>query len=123
MVNQIKGWKMRKVLEAVSFWSSAILLLLMCGEIAFRYPCNHGAGFYCYLYPVCGLLAVSFVHGGLFKGSKVGICVPLLCLMLILCSDWFNVYVDYNTWVKRGMPDWGHIVAVETNVEVGCDRK
>ncbi len=99
---------MRNVLGWISLWLSVGLLLLICGEIVFRYPCNHGAGFYCYLYPVCGLLVILFVQGFLFKWSKIGICVSLLCLMLILCSDWFNVYVDYNTWIKRGMPDWGH---------------
>ena len=101
---------MKKVFGWVALWPSVILLLLICGELVFRYPCNHGAGFYRYLYLVCGLIAVSFVNGFLLKGSKIGIYLSLLCLMLILCSDWFNVYVHYDTWTSRGMPDWGQPV-------------
>ena len=107
---------MKKVFGRVALWPSVILLLLICGEIVFRYPCNHGAGFYCYLYLVCGLIAVSFVNGFLLKGSKIGIYLSLLCLMLILCSDWFNVYVDYDTWTSRGMPDWGQPVFLMSGI-------
>ena len=98
---------MRKILERASLWLPLVLLLLIGGEIVFRYPCNHGAGFYCYLPVVCVLIVVSFVYGFLMKGSKIGIYISLACIVLILCSDWFNMYVDYNTWISRGMPDWG----------------
>lgn len=107
---------MKKVFGWVALWPSVILLLLICGEIVFRYPCNHGAGFYRYLYLVCGLIAVSFVNGFLLKGSKIGIYLSLLCLMLILCSDWFNVYVHYDTWTSRGMPDWGQPVFLMSGI-------
>ena len=107
---------MKKVFGWVALWPSVILLLLICGEIVFRSPCNHGAGFYCYLYLVCGLIAVSFVNGFLLKDSKIGIYLSLLCLMLILCSDWFNVYVDYDTWTSRGMPDWGQPVFLMSGI-------
>ncbi len=104
---------MRKLLGWISFWTPLVLLLLMCVEIAFRYPCNHGAGFYCYLYLACGLVVASFAYGFGLKESKVGIVLSLLCLMLIICSDWFNIYVDYNTWIRRGMPNWGRAVFVD----------
>lgn len=104
---------MRKIIKWISLWPSVALMSLICGEIIFRYPCNHGAGFYCYLYPVCGLIVVSFVYGFPLNGSKAGICLSLLCLILILCADWFNVYVDYDTWISRGMPNWGHLTSVE----------
>ena len=59
---------------------------------------------------------MSFVNGFLLKGSKIGIYLSLLCLMLILCSDWFNVYVDYDTWTSRGMPDWGQPVFLMSGI-------
>ena len=114
-----KGQQMTKILGWVSLWPPIMMLSLLCCEIAFRYPCNHGAGFYCYLYPVCGLIVVSFVYGFLLKGSKVGLCLSLMCLLLILCSDWFNVYVDYNIWTRRGMPDWGQPTFVNVKSEAG----
>lgn len=107
---------MKKFFGWISLWPSVMLLLLICCEIAFRYPCNHGAGFYCYLYPVCGLLALSLVYGFMLNGSKLGILFSSLCLILILCSDWFNVYVDYNTWTRRGMPSWGHMTSEEGGI-------
>lgn len=98
---------MRKLLGWFSLWPSVIIILLICGEVIFRYPCNHGSGFYRFLYPVCGLIILSGVYGFFLKESKLGFCLALICLILIIVSDLFNVYVDYDVWTHRGMPEWG----------------
>jgi len=107
---------MRKILGWISFWPPLTLLTMMCAEIVLRYPCNHGAGFYLYLPLVCGLIVVSLVYGFGLKGAKTGLVLSLLCLALIVCSDWFNIYVDYDTWIGRGMPSWGQAVFVDAKV-------
>ena len=98
---------MRKLLGWVSLWPSVIIILLICVEVIFRYPCNHGAGFYRYLYLVSGLIILSGIYGFHFKESKFGFCLSLICFILIIVSDLFNVYVDYDVWTRRGMPEWG----------------
>ena len=108
---------MAKILKWVSLWPSVVLLMLICAETIIRYPCNHGAGFYCYLYPACGLSLFAFFYGFFLNGSKIGFCISLVCLGLILCSDWFNLYVDYDTWTRRGMPDWGQISSISMQGE------
>ena len=114
---------MRKLLGWISLWPSVVIILLICGEIILRYPCNHGAGFYCYLYPVCGLIVLSGVYGFFLRRSKIGLILSLICLVLILVSDLFNVYVDYDVWTHRGMPDWGQFTygndKVRHNVDSG----
>lgn len=98
---------MRKLLGWISLWLSVGIVMLIGGEVMLRYPCNHGAGFYCYLYPVYGLIILSGFYGFILRVSKIGFFMSLLCLILILISDLFNVYVDYDVWTRRGMPDWG----------------
>ena len=98
---------MRKLLGWISLWPSVAIVMLICGEVILRYPCNHGSGFYCYLYPVYGLSILSGFYGFILRKPKIGFFMSLLCLILILVSDLFNVYVDYDVWTRRGMPDWG----------------
>ena len=104
---------MKKILGMLSILFPTSLFAFMCMEILLRYPCNHGAGFYCYLYPVCGLIVLSGTYGFFLRGSKGGFILSFICLILILVSDLFNVYVDYDVWTHRGMPDWGHYGTVE----------
>jgi hypothetical protein len=98
---------MRKSLGWISLWPSVVIILLICGEVVLRYPCNHGAGFYYYLYPVCGLIVLSGFHGFILRKSKLGFFLSVICLILL--SDLFNVYVDYDVWTRRDMPDWGRL--------------
>lgn len=110
---------MRKFLGWISLWPSAIMILLICGEAILRFPCNHGAGFYHYLYLICGLIILSGFYGFYLRESKIGFILSLICLILILLSDLFNVYVDYNVWTNRGMPDWGHygVIKIDNHEE------
>ena len=85
----------------------SVVLLLMIGELLLRYPCNHGGGFWGYSYIIVTFMLLNFISHFIYKGSRVGLYISLCCLMLLFLSDFFNLYVSYDTWTKRGMPDWG----------------
>ena len=71
---------------------------------------NHGAGRY----------TSSCCTGNSRARSKIGFCTSLLCLMAILCSDWFNVYVSYDKWTCRGMANWGQPAFLHAGKGDGC---
>ena len=86
---------------------SMIFMLLMCSELFLRYPVNHGGGFYCYLPIILLLNIIHIVMFAVFKCGKFGMFVSFICLLIIVFSDLFNLYVHYDVWVKRGMPNFG----------------
>lgn len=87
----------------------AMLYLILLGIICVRYPSNHGEGTGVYW---CGLLFVTALNLFEMKSGKDISWLRILLifsfgLILIVC-DQFNILVEYETWIARGMPNWGH---------------
>ena len=84
---------------------SGLLVVRECHKVN-----NHGAGRY----------TSSCCTGNSRARSKIGFCTSLLCLMAILCSDWFYVYVSYDKWTCRGMANWGQPAFLHAGKGDGC---
>lgn len=39
------------------------------------------------------------------RKNKLGIFSSILCFLIIVLFDKFNILVEYNEWLHRGMPD------------------
>ena len=84
-----------------------LMLGTMVGGVLLRYPCNHGAGYGGYLYPSLAAFVFSIVVYVVFKKAAIGVLLALACVLMILAADALNLYIPYETWIGRGMPDFG----------------
>jgi chromate transport protein ChrA len=106
----MKGRKMNlkemyKVISSIVGPSAVLLLMIV--ELLLRYPCNHGGGFWGYSSIITIFIILNIINLFISKDARVGLCFSLLCLVFLFLSDYFNLYVSYDTWIERGMPDWG----------------
>lgn len=99
--------KYGKVYNVIAVILPTIVLLMMSGELIMRYPSNHGGGFYCYAFPIIVAMAIGMVNRFLIGNSICAILLSISCLLLMILSDWFNLYVEYDVWLRRGMPEFG----------------
>ena len=99
--------RMRLIVLSLNFFFPAILLLVMCGELVLQYPCNHGGGLRGYLPVILTFLMMNLSCRIWLKASCKAICVSLMCLLVLCLSDCFNLYVHYDVWLRRGMPNFG----------------
>lgn len=99
---------MRTLLKRISAIALALPLLFLSFELCVRYPCNHGGG--AGIYVLLGLfaLAVSALYMLLAKRLFVFhlAMFSLLAILIFICN-WFNIYLSYEEWIERGMPEWG----------------
>ena len=88
------------------------VLALMVAQIAVQYPSNHGGGFgYClWLFSI--FIVVAGIRSVVFGAPCIGLLLSVACLMFVFLSDCFNINVDYDTWVSRGMPNFGEFCVV-----------
>lgn len=96
-----------KNIEKLFIIIMSIILVDMVFEIWWSYPSNHGGGFYSYLIPTLISMILGITNILLFKGSKTLFLLSIICLVLIFISDCFNLYVNYDVWLMRGMPNFG----------------
>ena len=86
-----------------------VLFLHTC-ELAVRYPCNHADTFkFQYADIAIILSAVEIILS--VKRRKVIIAFWLLLGVLLALPKIeyrYNILVPYETWIDRGMPEWGH---------------
>ncbi len=96
-------WKMVNFSICALVWVEMLLMLWL------RYPCNHGDDFrknLC-LFLACGVLTVVPR-----QRCRVAVLVlALLGVLAVLGLDYFNMALDYDTWIQRGMPPWGEVRA------------
>jgi hypothetical protein len=91
----------------------SLLAVLLIAEAIRRAPVNHVG------YEVCWLYAIPLLHLLLFgsekfrkRASNPSKLIPSAVLVVTLWSlDHFNILVQYDRWIRRGMPEFG---AVET---------
>jgi hypothetical protein len=84
-------------------------LILHLGEIVMRFPCNHtGALFFQYRDCILALALFEIIY----SVRKKTICVIFWLLFLFalgipFVEDKFNILLLYDTWIERGIPEWG----------------
>ena len=101
--NKDYTWKIANFYICVLVWAEMLVILWL------RYPCNHGDDFrnnLC-LFFACGVLTVVPR-----QRCRVAVLVlALLGVLAVLGLDYFNMALDYDTWIQRGMPPWGEVQA------------
>ena len=94
-------WGVASLCICALAWVEMLLMLWL------RYPCNHGDDFrknLC-LFLACGVLTVVPR-----QRCRVAVLVlSLLGVLAVLGLDYFNMALDYDTWIQRGMPPWGEV--------------
>ena len=93
---------MRKLLFITVF----LIICEMITEIALRYPCNHGNNFYIHAVVLTCSLLLSLIN---IKKNIGVISMAFIGLLLVLAVNYYNVGIDYDTWIERGMPAWGEL--------------
>jgi hypothetical protein len=87
---------------------ASLALILLAGLIWLRYPDNHGAGpiAFRWLFGVLLVLALGSC-GILSKPPYLAVVLSLIGFIVTWLVDHRNIMVDYDEWIKRGMPEWG----------------
>ena len=91
------------------------VLSLHIAELAIRFPCNH-ADHVMFSYGDC--LAVIGLFGMVNTVMKREICpafwlILTASLFIPLLENKCNILLPYETWIERGMPDWGTVYRCE----------
>lgn len=103
---------MKKFLLFLMYTNSGLLFCLI-GIIVWKlwtdYPCNHWGGDIRYGFILCGLNVIIGMIGlyyyGKTSGFIIAIGVGMVCGVFLFIVDYFNLLVEYNLWIQRGMPD------------------
>ncbi len=85
-----------------------LFLLVVIANLLARFPDNHGDGFD-YLYqPFYWSWGLVLFFGIPFRTIDLrGLVCGLSVLALFFFSDKYNLYLEYEEWLCRGMPEWG----------------
>ena len=86
------------------------VILLHLGEIMVRFPCNHTNALM-FSYGDCILaLAIFEIVYSIFKRE---VCLTFWLIFMFsfvipIVENKCNILISYETWINRGMPNWGH---------------
>lgn len=80
----------------------------MVALIWLRYPGNHGAGpeMFRWFFGI-HLLAGAWYWISTSRPALLAIACAVLGLGATWIADHRNIIVDYDEWLRRGMPQWG----------------
>ena len=86
----------------------ALFLLDIAVNLLARFPDNHGSGFE-YLYrPFYWSWGAILLVGLPFRKIDLrGLACGFAVLAMFFFSDKYNLYLEYEEWLCRGMPEWG----------------
>ena len=82
--------------------------VVLSAEVWLKYPSNHGGSAFEYAETGFVALFVNVVY--MIFSRRLAICRILVLasfFALLYVCDRFNVLVQYEEWIARGMPDWG----------------
>ena len=87
----------------------AVFLAIHVCEIAARYPCNHTDNLY---YPYIKASLVLLFAEVIVCSRRKTVVIPSVFFVFaaVLISHFenhYNIMTDYDTWINRGMPNWG----------------
>jgi len=90
------------------------VLAIHLGEIVIRFPCNHTNSLM-FNYRDCIFALALFEIT--YSAIRREICLVFwlvfsLSFSFPIIEDKCNILIPYETWVGRGMPDWGQFTAV-----------
>lgn len=91
------------VVSLITIWMSTMIIV--------RYPSNHGEGvgmyacFFIFVF-VISVICYAFQRNGYAITSLI---IATLGVIFVWVADRKNIMVDYDNWIKRGMPEWGEI--------------
>ena len=84
---------------------------ILLAQIVSRYPVNH-MGFEPRCFWIFALLSFGTLCGTGFKKqtwTRVNICTLIALCVFLTVIDVFNMFVQYDIWAMRGLPDWGEL--------------
>jgi len=90
-----------------------LVLLWLIANIAHSYPSNHSGDSILAYQPFFMQWLVVSIPSALFLRTRLAWLALLLTLLGVfgtwLADEW-NVWVEYEEWIQRGMPDWGQTI-------------
>lgn len=102
-------------MKKIDLFALVVLMLTLAfvlGCIGIRYPGNHAGSIYVYLPQFIASSSYFAIRlGGALRFSRIGLIASLLGCLLVVSCDVFNIWISYDVWVERGMPDWGCLKA------------
>ncbi len=107
---QVKTSALKYLREGyLSRWLALAILGWMVLNLLVHFPDNHGDGFFG-LWRVGFITLLIWIAESFFtkKLNYVSMLLLLMCLLLGLASDKYNIFISYEEWAARGMPRWGH---------------
>ena len=99
-----------KYMRVLGWILIALLYLTLLGNVCVKYPSNHGGGTSLYWWG--GLFVAAFNVFELMKSKTMSIlrlCFIFSFGVILMACDHFNVLIEYETWIARGMPVWGSL--------------
>lgn len=102
---------MRKMVKVFQLLPPAICCAYMILDLVRCYPSNHGGGYFEEVVISAIFWMIAFAVGQYLKAlSKLSVVFVSVLVFISIVCDIFNLNVHYETWIKRGMPDWGQFV-------------
>lgn len=99
---------MMRFFKNVSMFFVFLPFMVLAAEVWLKYPSNHGGSAFDYAETGFVALLVNVVY--MFCSRRLAVCrilaIAFFFVLLYVC-DRFNVLVQYEEWIARGMPDWG----------------
>ena len=108
---------MKKLLFAIMY-ANSLIILLSFGGVLFRiwtsYPCNHWGiidiryGFIlCFINVALGMMGSHYY--GKTRQFITAIVLGIVMGLFLFFIDYFNILVEYELWLQRGLPEMWEI--------------
>lgn len=97
-----------KIISIITLISSFSINLLLILIIIYRYPHNHG--YFPDIFKLILILTPILVLPEIKNNNRIATISSLMSsigILFIFISNKTNVLIDYETWIMRGMPQWG----------------
>jgi len=99
---------MKYLIHKLSIFTPGIFIAWVTVFIVVRFPSNHALGIIEYYPLVYVSIAVCAIDWCLSRRIPTsGILLIVVFLLLLVSIDRLNIYISYEEWIDRGMPEWG----------------
>lgn len=97
-----------KIFSIITLISSFTINLFLVLLIIYRYPDNHG--YFPDVFKLVLILIPILLLSEVKKNNQTALIASLtssIGILILFIIDKTNILIDYETWIMRGMPQWG----------------
>ena len=97
-----------KIISIITLFTSFTINLFLILLIIYRYPDNHG--YFPDIFKIILILIPILMLSEVKKNNRTALLASLtssIGILLLFIIDETNMLIDYETWIMRGMPQWG----------------